>query len=101
MKILTASYVLTMNAQNECIKNGAILIEGDQIKAVGTLAQLTQCYPEVLIEDYPQKILMPGLINTHCHSGLLHGTAVDTRGCENRLLFMLCRGTIVGNDHHR
>lgn len=53
MKILTASYVLTMNAQNECIKNGAILIEGDQIKAVGTLAQLTQCYPEVLIEDYP------------------------------------------------
>ena len=75
MKILTASYVLTMNAQNECIKNGAILIEGDQIKAVGTLAQLTQCYPEVLIEDYPQKILMPGLINTHCHSGLLRGTA--------------------------
>ena len=42
MKILTASYVLTMNTQNECIKNGAILIEGDQIKAVGTLAQLTQ-----------------------------------------------------------
>lgn len=75
MKILTASYVLTMNAQNECIKNGAILIEGDQIKAVGTLAQLTQCYPEVLIEDYPQTILMPGLINTHCHSGLLRGTA--------------------------
>lgn len=75
MKILTASYVLTMNAQNECIKNGAILIEGDQIKAVGTLAQLTRCYPEVLTEDYPQTILMPGLINTHCHSGLLRGTA--------------------------
>lgn len=37
MKILTASYVLTMNAQNECIKNGAILIDGDKIKAVGTL----------------------------------------------------------------
>ena len=36
MKILTASYVLTMNVQNECIKNGAILIEGEQIKAVGT-----------------------------------------------------------------
>ena len=67
MKILTASYVLTMNVQNECIKNGAILIGGDQIKAVGTLAQLTQCYPEVFIEHYPQALLMPGLINTHCH----------------------------------
>lgn len=75
MKILTASYVLTMNVQNECIKNGAILIEEDKIKAVGTLQHLTEQYPEVLIEDYPQTILMPGLINTHCHSGLLRGTA--------------------------
>lgn len=75
MKILTAAYVLTMNAQNECIKNGAVLIDGDKIKAVGLLAQLTQHYPEVLIEHYPQTLLMPGLINTHCHSGLLRGTA--------------------------
>ncbi|NNH86375.1 amidohydrolase family protein [Acinetobacter terrae] len=75
MKILTAAYVLSMNAQNECIKNGAVLIDGDTIKAVGTLAQLTQRYPEVLIEHYPQTLLMPGLINTHCHSGLLRGTA--------------------------
>lgn len=75
MKILTAAYVLTMNAQNECIKNGAVLIDGDKIKAVGTLQHLTEQYPEVLIEHYPQTLLMPGLINTHCHSGLLRGTA--------------------------
>ncbi|WP_353141942.1 amidohydrolase family protein [Acinetobacter pragensis] len=75
MKILTAAYVLTMNAQNECIQNGAVLIDGDRIKEVGPLVQLTQRYPEVLIEHYPQALLMPGLINTHCHSGLLRGTA--------------------------
>lgn len=75
IKILTAAYVLTMNAQNECIKNGAVLIDGDKIKAVGTLQYLTEQYPEVLIEHYPQTLLMPGLINTHCHSGLLRGTA--------------------------
>lgn len=75
MKIITAAYVLTMNAQNECIKNGAVLIDGDKIKAVGPLTQLIQHYPEVHIEHYPQTVLMPGLINTHCHSGLLRGTA--------------------------
>ncbi len=75
MKILTAAYVLTMNAQNQCIQNGAVLIDGDRIKAVDTLAQLSQRYPEVLIEHYPQTLLMPGLINTHCHSGFLRGTA--------------------------
>lgn len=27
------------------------------------------------MRDYPEVLLMPGLINTHCHSGLLRGTA--------------------------
>ncbi len=68
MKILAAAYVLTMNSQNECIKNGAILIEGDRIKAIGTKTELTQKYPNVIVRDYPEALLMPGLINTHCHS---------------------------------
>lgn len=75
MKIVAAAYVLTMNSQNECIKNGAILIEGDRIKAIGTKTELTQKYPNVIVRDYPEALLMPGLINTHCHSGLLRGTA--------------------------
>ncbi|ATO20514.1 cytosine deaminase [Acinetobacter sp. LoGeW2-3] len=75
MKILAAAYVLTMNHQNECIKNGAVLLDGDKIKAVGTKAELTQQYPNVMVHDYPKALLMPGLINTHCHSGLLRGTA--------------------------
>lgn len=75
MKILTAAYVLTMDTKKQCIQNGAVLIDGDTIKAVASLAELSQRYPEVSIEYYPRALLMPGLINTHCHSGLLRGTA--------------------------
>lgn len=75
MKIMSADYVLTMNSNLDCIKDGAILIDGVLIKQVGTLQELTQQYPEAAVTQYPKSLLMPGLINTHCHSGLLRGTA--------------------------
>lgn len=75
MKIISADYVLTMNSKLECIQGGAILIDGAVIKQVGTLEELSQQYPDVTVSKYPKSLLMPGLINTHCHSGLLHGTA--------------------------
>lgn len=75
MKIIAADYVLTMNSALECIKDGAVLIEGAYIKKVGTLEDLQQQYPNAVISQYSKSLLMPGLINSHCHSGLLRGTA--------------------------
>lgn len=75
MKIISADYVLTMNAALDCIAQGAVLIDGSIIQAVDSLHKLTQRYPEVEIQHYADAVLMPGLINSHCHSGLLRGTA--------------------------
>lgn len=75
MQIISAAYILTMNKSLQCIKNGAVLIDGQLIKAVGDLAEILIKYPDVTIKHYPNSILMPGLINTHCHSGILRGTA--------------------------
>ena len=75
MKIIAADYVLTMNSALECIKDGAILIDGAYIQQVGTLQEIQQQYPHVEVTQYTKSLLMPGLINTHCHSGLLRGTA--------------------------
>ena len=75
MNIYTADYVLTMNKDLDCIKNGAVCIEGATILAVGSLHEITARYPHVTVHAYPNTLLMPGLINTHCHSGLLRGTA--------------------------
>ena len=64
-----------MNSALDCIRHGAILIDGAYIKQVGTLEELTRQYPHVEVNRYANSLLMPGLINTHCHSGLLRGTA--------------------------
>ncbi|MBI1452275.1 MULTISPECIES: amidohydrolase family protein [Acinetobacter] len=75
MKIISADYVLTMNAQLDCIEQGAVLIDGQIIQQVGTREILQAQYPEAIVEHYENGLLMPGLVNTHCHSGFLRGTA--------------------------
>ena len=75
MKILSADYVLTMNQNLDCIKNGAIVVEGTLIQQVGKLEEIRAQFPNLVVEHYADAVLMPGLVNTHCHSGLLRGTA--------------------------
>lgn len=75
MKIIAADYVLTMDAQGTLIKDGAVLVEHDKIKAIGTYSDLCSQWSDVTVHQYKKALLMPGLVNTHCHSGLLRGTA--------------------------
>ena len=75
MKILSADYVLTMNQSLDCIKNGAIVVEDTFIQQVGKLEEIRAQFPNLVVEHYADAVLMPGLVNTHCHSGLLRGTA--------------------------
>jgi 5-methylthioadenosine/S-adenosylhomocysteine deaminase len=73
--LLEAPFVLTMDADNRVIENGAVLVEGTRISAVGDAAALARAHPGATRERFPRALLMPGLINTHMHSGLLRGTA--------------------------
>ncbi|QIO05638.1 amidohydrolase family protein [Acinetobacter shaoyimingii] len=75
MKLICADYVLTMNATRDCIQHGAVLVDGSKMIAVGKQEALKSLYPNIEIHHYDHGLLMPGLINTHCHSGLLRGTA--------------------------
>lgn len=75
MKIISAAHVLTMNKNLEYIADGAVLINGQTIAAIDQREKLIQQYPHVEHEHHSNGLLMPGLINTHCHSGLLRGTA--------------------------
>lgn len=73
--LLTADIVLTMDAGNRIIRAGGVLVRDDRIVAVGPAAELAVQAPTARRKDYGRAILMPGLINAHCHSGLLRGTA--------------------------
>ncbi len=75
MKIYSADYVLTMDAHNRLIKQGAILVDGNRISAVGPVAEIVSAASDVEHVNLCNRLLMPGLVNAHMHSGLLRGTA--------------------------
>ena len=74
MKLYSAPFVLTMDDNNQAIEDGAVLVD-QRIVAVGQADDLKAQYPEVEVEHFADHLLMPGLINTHMHSGFLRGTA--------------------------
>lgn len=60
--IKNADYVVTVNRKNEILKNASILIQGKQIKEVGTNKTKAN---EVI--NAKGMIVFPGFINTHLH----------------------------------
>ncbi len=57
--------ILTMNAENEIIENGSILIENNRIKAVGK--ELKGLPAEYVTIDGKGKTVVPGFVDTHAH----------------------------------
>src|SRR4026207_457955 len=47
------------------IENGAVLISGSRIAAAGRRAGLRGEHPDIV--DLGETILLPGLVNAHCH----------------------------------
>jgi len=73
--LLEADHLLTMDARNSVIADGAVLVEADRIAAVGPARELRQRYPDAVVRRLDNRLLMPGLVNAHLHSGILRGTA--------------------------
>ena len=73
--LLHADHVITMDQANSVITDGAVVIAEDRIAAVGPVAELRTRYPGVPVRRLANRLLMPGLVNAHLHSGLLRGTA--------------------------
>ncbi|SHG76249.1 5-methylthioadenosine/S-adenosylhomocysteine deaminase [Kaistia soli DSM 19436] len=73
--IYAADFLITMDAENRSIPDGAILVSGKTIAAVGTAGELTKAHPDAAVVRLEDRLLMPGLVNAHMHSGLLRGTA--------------------------
>jgi 5-methylthioadenosine/S-adenosylhomocysteine deaminase len=65
IKILGADWVLPISS--EAIQDGAIAIEGDKIKAVGTRQEISKSFPGTEVTDFHDSILLPGFVNCHSH----------------------------------
>src|SRR3989338_4796788 len=69
MKLISVGWALPLNHQGP-LQNGAMVVDGDQIVAGGPADQLKQKYPDIETENFPDSVLMPGLVNAHCHLDL-------------------------------
>ena len=71
--------VLTMNPNLDVIPDGAVAIKGNKIVDVGPTDRLRSTYEVETAIDATNKLVLPGLINTHTHAPMtiLRGIADD------------------------
>lgn len=67
MKIISASYIVTLDNDFKVIEDGAVLFD-DKIIEVSKASIIKEKYPNIEILELEQNsVLMPGLINSHIH----------------------------------
>lgn len=71
MEIITASIALPMTNGGPIVRDGAIAVELAKIHAFGTVDELKKKFPEAEVRSFPGAVLMPGLVNAHCHLDLV------------------------------
>ncbi|MHA1966027.1 MAG: amidohydrolase [Candidatus Thorarchaeota archaeon] len=76
--LIKNGYILTLNPRREIITDGTLYIENDTIVDVGKSEDLKDHKAELVI-DAKNKLVMPGLIDTHTHlaQALIRGCADD------------------------
>ena len=76
--LIKNGYILTLNPKREIITEGSLYIEDNTIRDVGKTEDLKSHKAELVI-DAKNKVVMPGLIDTHIHlsQALIRGCADD------------------------
>lgn len=71
-----ADHVVTMNQGHEILSPGAVAVGGQRILAVGSPEEVVAgAGGSARMRRLDDRVLMPGLVNAHHHSGMLRGTA--------------------------
>lgn len=79
-KMLTGATVVTVDPERTIIRDGAVVISGDRIVAVGKSSDLEAAHPGTERIDATGQMLVPGFINLHVHCAL-----ATTRGLGDDL----------------
>lgn len=78
--IIQNGHILTMEGKGVgFIENGAVAIKGNTIQGVGTIDEIKREYQAERVIDATNKLVMPGLIDAHIHTGIaiFRGVAQD------------------------
>lgn len=78
-RLFSRATIVTMNLARDIIDDGAVYVSGDRIRDVGLATDLESKYPQADLIDCSDRVIIPGLINTHTHlfQTLLKGLGDD------------------------
>ena len=78
MLLVGNGYVVTRDSKKPLLEDGAVLIQKNTIKEIGSTAELRKAYPKAEFIDAKGSIIMPALINTHEHiySAMARGLSI-------------------------
>ncbi|SHK03560.1 Cytosine/adenosine deaminase [Pseudonocardia thermophila] len=65
--LVTAAWVITVDADRRILRDGAVAITGETIIAVGKTADLERTYDPARRIDRPDGVVLPGMTNGHRH----------------------------------
>ncbi len=79
--MLAHGIVVTMDAQRRILYDGAVVVRGSDIVAVGAVEEVRPQFPKAEVIDVRGHLVIPGLINAHTHvpMSLLRGIVDDQR----------------------
>lgn len=77
--LLQARWIIPVNPAHDCLEQHSIAIDDGRIIDILPSAQAVQHYQPRQLLDYPEHVLMPGMINSHTHAAmnLFRGLADD------------------------
>ncbi|MBI5099276.1 MAG: amidohydrolase family protein [Nitrospirae bacterium] len=70
--IIRADYLLTMEGDLSVIKDGAVAVTGSDIIDAGIFADISKKYTSQKLLSGKNKVVFPGLINTHTHAAMVY-----------------------------
>jgi putative selenium metabolism protein SsnA len=77
--------VVTLGKDNHVLWNTSVVVEGENIAAVGPTAEMKQRFPQAEAVDCTGKLILPGFICTHHHfySTMARGMAIPGEPASN------------------
>ncbi|WP_053368169.1 amidohydrolase [Bacillus sp. FJAT-27245] len=69
--LIKNAWILTINEQKEQVQNGYLLVDGEKIAEVGEMNSLPKDTAYEKCVDAKGAILLPGMVNTHTHIGMV------------------------------
>lgn len=70
--IVRGEYLITMEGDLSVINDGAVAVSGSEIAGAGTFDDISKKYTSDNVIDGKDKVVFPGLINTHTHAAMVY-----------------------------